>query len=98
MFNLIVEARLAIGKGPLGFINAAIYQNPHLFNDITGGTNPYIDRRLEGLIWCDLPGFQGAKGWDPVTGLGTPKFPELMKYFVGLPDGYGNRSLVANQS
>lgn len=54
--NRIIEARLAIGKGPLGFLNPALYANPWVLNDITNGTNP----------GCGTNGFSAVKGWDPV--------------------------------
>jgi tripeptidyl-peptidase-1 len=33
----------------------------------------------------DSPAFYAAKGWDPVTGLGTPNFPKLFDLFMSLP-------------
>ena len=46
-----------------------------VFNDITNGTNP----------GCGTDGFPTATGWDPVTGLGTVKFPQLLQRFLTLP-------------
>ena len=63
LFSLINDARLAAGKPPMGFANPFIYQNAHAFTDVTVGTN--------GAWNCDV-------GWDPVTGLGTPKFDQLL--------------------
>ncbi|KAI0072201.1 hypothetical protein K474DRAFT_1605557 [Panus rudis PR-1116 ss-1] len=42
LITLINDARIAAGKGPVGFINPAIYSEKfaHAFNDITTGTNP----------------------------------------------------------
>jgi len=31
------------------------------------------------------PGFTAVKGWDPVTGLGTPNFPKMLATFLLLP-------------
>ncbi|KAI3577767.1 peptidase S8/S53 domain-containing protein [Fusarium oxysporum f. sp. albedinis] len=73
--TLINEQRLKAGKGPVGFINPVMYQNPQVFNDITKGNN-------EG---CDTKGFSAVPGWDPVTGLGTPRYPEMLKLFMDLP-------------
>ena len=53
----------------LGLLNPFLYQNPTAFNDITQGNNP----------GCGTSGFEAAKGWDPVTGLGTPKFGQLLE-------------------
>ncbi|ROW00084.1 hypothetical protein VSDG_03559 [Cytospora chrysosperma] len=75
LINRIVEERLAAGKGPLGFINPVLYQNPGALNDINNGTNP----------GCGTEGFEAVDGWDPVTGLGTPNYPKLLELFLSLP-------------
>ncbi|KAK7710335.1 hypothetical protein SLS64_005920 [Diaporthe eres] len=75
VINRINEERIAVGKGPLGFLNPALYAHPEILNDITNGTNPA----------CDEGGFYAVKGWDPVTGLGTPNFPKMLAFFMGLP-------------
>jgi tripeptidyl-peptidase-1 len=79
LFSLINGVRLKAGKTSVGFINPAIYtlssQNPNAFYDVTQGSNP------DGCC----PGFPATKGWDAVTGLGTPNFRELLKYFSQLP-------------
>lgn len=92
IINLINEKRLAAGKSTLGFLNPTLYQNPGAFNDvspflissedspsdkykITTGANP----------GCGTNGFSAVKGWDPVTGLGTPNFSKLLKVFMALP-------------
>ncbi|KAI1815201.1 subtilisin-like protein [Poronia punctata] len=69
VLTLINEERLKAGKPTLGFVNPALYANPHAFNDITEGRNP----------GCGSFGFKTSKGWDPVTGLGSPNFPKLLK-------------------
>lgn len=48
----INEERIAIGKGPVGFINPALYANPGALNDIASGTNP----------GCGALGFTAVKG------------------------------------
>ena len=73
--NRIVEDRMRKGKAPLGFMNPALYGFPSMLNDITNGTNP----------GCGTPGFKAVKGWDPVTGLGTPNYPRMLDYFMSLP-------------
>ncbi|KAF8864014.1 putative protease S8 tripeptidyl peptidase I [Acephala macrosclerotiorum] len=75
VITLLNEERTAVGKGPIGFINPALYENPSVLNDITNGSNPN----------CGSQGFQTAKGWDPVTGLGTPNYPRMLEYFLSLP-------------
>ena len=55
----------------LGFINPALYRISEIpglykqaFHDVTIGNNDVLDLGNEG--------YSAAKGWDPVTGLGTP--------------------------
>ena len=45
------------------------------FNDITEGKNP----------GCGTNGFNATVGWDPVTGLGTPRFLGLLDLFFPHP-------------
>ncbi|KIJ66024.1 hypothetical protein HYDPIDRAFT_87864 [Hydnomerulius pinastri MD-312] len=77
IFTMVNDARLAAGKSPIGFINPTIYSAEFagLFNDITMGDNP----------GCGTDGFNATIGWDPVTGLGTPNFPKLLKAWLELP-------------
>ncbi|KAI9066071.1 subtilisin-like protein [Trametes sanguinea] len=73
----INDARLAVGKKPIGFINPTIYSSAfqHAFNDITIGSNP----------GCNTTGFSAEPGWDPVTGVGTPNFARLLAAWLLLP-------------
>ena len=75
IINRINEERIAVGKGPVGFINPVLYENPWVLNDITNGTN----------FACFEAGFNAVKGWDPVTGLGTPNYPKMLELFMRLP-------------
>ncbi|KAF8076737.1 subtilisin-like protein [Lyophyllum atratum] len=69
---LLNDVRLANGQPPLGFLNPLIYSKAVSgFNDITIGHNS----------GCGTTGFNATKGWDPVTGLGTPNFG-LLKELV----------------
>ncbi|VDC03294.1 unnamed protein product [Peniophora sp. CBMAI 1063] len=66
--SLLNDYRLSQGKSSLGFLNPLFYSTAASgFNDITSGSNP----------GCSTNGFSTAKGWDPVTGLGTPNFGKL---------------------
>ncbi|KAL7905061.1 peptidase S8/S53 domain-containing protein [Trichoderma velutinum] len=82
----INEERIAASKSPIGFANPALYANPSMFNDITVGNQakggPNGD---SGASACGNKGFSAVAGWDPVTGLGTPNYPALLEYFLGLP-------------
>ncbi|RHZ45550.1 uncharacterized protein CDV56_104514, partial [Aspergillus thermomutatus] len=71
----INEERLAVGKGPVGFVNPVLYAHPEVLNDVTNGTN----------VGCGSEGFSAIKGWDPATGLGTPNYPKMKKLFLSLP-------------
>ncbi len=75
LLNRIIEERIKVGKGNLGFINPTLYAHPEILNDITNGTNP----------GCGTLGFEAAKGWDPVTGLGTPNYPKMLELYLKLP-------------
>jgi len=77
VFGLLNDLRLEAGKPPLGFLNPFIYQNMEAFNDVTSGSN-------EG---CGLgkKGFPASKGWDPVTGVGTPNYSKLSAVVAALP-------------
>ncbi|CAK5262509.1 unnamed protein product [Mycena citricolor] len=67
---LLNDARLARGRPALGFLNPLLYKRGvHALNDIVEGRNP----------GCGTGGFNATEGWDPVTGLGTPNFRELLK-------------------
>ncbi|KAI0046839.1 subtilisin-like protein [Auriscalpium vulgare] len=64
-----------IGKGrrPLGWLNPLLYSAPWAFNDIQTGH----------MTGCGTTGFNATAGWDPASGLGSPKYAELRKA-VGL--------------
>ncbi|KAH9474907.1 Aorsin [Psilocybe cubensis] len=77
ILTMINDARITVGKKPIGFINPAIYSNSFsdAFNDITSGKNS----------GCGTDGYSAVPGWDPVTGLGTPSFPKLVARWLLLP-------------
>ncbi|KAL5114492.1 hypothetical protein ACEQ8H_007635 [Pleosporales sp. CAS-2024a] len=77
IFSLVNDALLASGKSPLGFLNPWLYKKGYKgLTDITKG-NSY---------GCNSQGFPTAKGWDPVTGFGTPVFPQLVRLAGGKLD------------
>jgi len=73
LVGLLNEARIKAGKPAMGYLNPFLYQNADAFTDVTVGTNA-IDRGGEKVKY----GYACAKGWDPATGLGTPKFGKLL--------------------
>lgn len=70
------EERILVGKKAVGFLNNILYQHPEMFNDITEGYNLGCNARAA---------FYASKGWDPVTGLGTPNYPKMRDVFLSLP-------------
>ncbi|XP_073517305.1 tripeptidyl-peptidase 1 [Phyllobates terribilis] len=73
---LINDQRIQRGLSPLGFLNPALYRlrgNDALY-DVTEGCHLscFDDQVL-------AQGFCAAPSWDPVTGWGTPNYPELLK-------------------
>jgi len=65
---------------PLGFISPLLYKmaaaHPKAFNDITTGDNICTEDGCSSSCY----GFHCTKGWDPVTGLGSPVYPEMLNY------------------
>lgn len=82
LLSLVNEERLAAGKrGPVGFVNPVLYAHPEVFRDVATGAN-----RGCGAGPAKKPmAFPAAKGWDPVSGLGTPDYPRLLELFMSLP-------------
>jgi tripeptidyl-peptidase-1 len=74
LVSLLNEARLKAGKPAMGYLNPWLYKNPSAFTDITVG-NSSVGRYGESL---GKHGWLCAKGWDPVTGLGTPIFSKML--------------------
>merc|ERR1712137_871388 len=65
---------------PLGFLNPLLYkmaaEQPSAFTDITVGDN----KCTEDGCFSSCKGYDAHKGWDPVTGLGTPVATEMLSY------------------
>jgi subtilase family serine protease len=80
ILSLLNQASIAKSGKPLGFVNPLLYQiwadQPTAFNDITVGDNKCTE---EGCA-KSCEGWLAYKGWDPVTGLGTPNYPALLQY------------------
>lgn len=63
ILSLVNDSLLAAGKGPLGFLNVWLYKRGYkAFTDVVNGS----------ATGCGTTGFPAAKGWDAVTGFGTP--------------------------
>jgi len=85
MITLINNDRLNAKKKPLGFLNPSLYSlGEKAFNDITVGENNCCAGFPPNIVCCQY-GFNATTGWDPLTGLGSPKFPALRAALVALP-------------
>jgi len=82
--SLLNDYRLNNGKSPLGFLNPMLYKMasvaPQAFNDVI-----YGDNRCTRFTTCCTYGYGATAGWDPVTGLGSPNFSEMLNYVKNLP-------------
>ena len=69
------------GRPPLGFLNPWLYSlNGTALKDIVkGGNNAGDCLASQGCTIGQALGFDVTEGWDAVTGLGSPKFRDLVK-------------------
>lgn len=80
LISNINAARMAIGKGTVGFINPALYANYTSFtNDITIGDNHCAANNI-----CCPEGFYATTGWDPASGLGSLDYGKMQAVFLSL--------------
>ncbi|KAH8685898.1 putative Tripeptidyl-peptidase sed2 [Tricladium varicosporioides] len=82
--SLLNNARLQIGQRPLGFLNPWLYsRGKDGLNDVVlGGSKGCTGRDIYSGLKTPLVPFaswNATKGWDPVTGLGTPDFAKLLE-------------------
>ncbi|KAI0427330.1 peptidase S8/S53 domain-containing protein [Xylaria sp. FL1042] len=86
--GLLNDARLKAKLPPLGFLNPLLYTSPHALNDITLGGSTGCDGMARfhggpnGSPVIPYASWNATAGWDPVSGLGTPNFPKLLKAAV----------------
>jgi subtilase family serine protease len=77
--TVLTNERMGARIGPL---NGALYhlgasaQSSKAFHDITKGNNSFAGQDANGAAVA-VKGFDAAKGWDPITGLGTPNVAAL---------------------
>ncbi|KAJ4939465.1 hypothetical protein JOQ06_028914 [Pogonophryne albipinna] len=74
MLSLINDQRLLQGLPVLGFLNPRLYKlKGKAMFDVTEGCHlSCLDEQVQGKGFCAAP------SWDPVTGWGTPNYPELL--------------------
>jgi tripeptidyl-peptidase-1 len=80
LVGLLNSESLAKNGKPLGFLNPLLYTmakaKPATFIDVTTGSNACTE---DGCA-SSCEGFNAAKGWDPVTGLGVPQYSQMLAY------------------
>lgn len=77
LISLINDYRQTLGKGPVGFINPALYGDEKVraaLRDVVGGSSR----------GCGGDGFPATEGWDAATGLGSLDFAALRAAFGNL--------------
>jgi subtilase family serine protease len=73
------------GHRRLGFLNSDLYSLAHgsrygyVFHDITHGNNT-VSLAGSNNATVRITGYASAKGWDAVTGLGSPNVAHLLRY------------------
>jgi subtilase family serine protease len=80
MVSALNSASIAKSGKTLGFLNPLLYQmyaaDPSTYTDVTVGDNKCTEQGCS----TQCRGYLATKGWDPVTGLGTPNFDAMLKY------------------
>jgi tripeptidyl-peptidase-1 len=74
MVSLLNQARLAKGGKQMGFLNPWLYANADAWKSVDLGSDKFGRGGGQPLAY----GYNCTKGWDPVTGLGTPLFAKLL--------------------
>jgi tripeptidyl-peptidase-1 len=90
MIALLNAARKEAGQAPLGFLNPWLYQTgvKGLTDIVNGGSTGCTGKDIySGLTTPFVPfaSWNATKGWDPVTGLGTPLFDKLLELATQQP-------------
>ncbi len=80
VLTILNDHQINNGKSVIGFANPLLYQmyrdNPLTFNDVLVGNSSCTEIRC-----CDNNfGFQATKGWDAVSGLGTPDVGRMIEW------------------
>jgi len=81
---LLNSARLSAHKPPLGFLNPFIYSKGYqgLTDIVDGGSTGCTGKDIYSKLptpFVPYASWNATKGWDPVTGWGTPNFQKLLK-------------------
>lgn len=89
MISLLNDIRMSNSAPALGFLNPYLYQmsqnHSDVFNDIVMGDNRCTaSPGSASAPNCCEHGFYAVPGWDPLTGLGSPRFDLLRRYDANL--------------
>jgi len=77
VISLLNEIQMSSGKKPLGFLNPWLYTNAaSMMQPVESGCNAGCESNQGGTGFCAIKG-QGT--WSPVSGLGVPDFPKMVK-------------------
>lgn len=80
IISILNHVRRQHGQPVLGFLNPFLYkmqsEMPATFTDILSGDNICTEYGC----FSNCKGFTAQKGWDPVTGLGTPNVEAMITY------------------
>jgi subtilase family serine protease len=88
-----------LGHHRVGFLNPAFYAIGHswlyskAFHDITTGNNTFTGTDANGNS-VTINGYQAGKGWDPVTGWGSPRVANLLPLLVRFGCGTDSHALA----
>lgn len=79
LITLVNEQRLKKGKGPVGWLNEALYSEKGraAIEDVKNGTSYSCVFKKDGKNE-EPGGWKAAEGWDAITGLGVPKSLEKL--------------------
>ncbi|KAJ5166607.1 RmlC-like cupin [Penicillium canariense] len=78
IISLLNDARLRAGKPVLGFLSPFFYsQGYKALNDKVAAGSYGCDGSVDGGLVIPYAHWNATRGWDPVTGLGTPDFQKL---------------------
>ena len=90
---IINQARRAVGRSRVGFINPALYRlaesHPEVFREITEGSTDVAMKAVDihgRAVTYELGGYHAVSGWDPVSGLGVPRVAKLVEAFTTDPE------------
>jgi len=82
ILSMLNDWLLSNNEPPIGFANPLLYDlaanYPQAFYDVTIGDNKCGDVLHPPYIACCPYGYVSSNGWDPVTGLGTPRYSALL--------------------